>query len=309
MKTMSCNSTVVKSGIAVHAQLSPSSSPPQQRRSIAFTTPSNYADRLSRVLAQKLINHQLLWCPTVIVESTPHTQQSLLQHLSSGFDYFSAIAFTSRTGITSFSDVLQFNELNLPLLPPNGPPLAVSALGKDADLLTPDFISKLCSNPSKIKILVPPVATPTSMVESLGVRHGCKILCPVPDVIGLHEPRVVPDFLRALELKGWVPVRVSAYETRWGGVNCAAPLLEQQLPLAAIVFTSTAEVEGLLKSLRGLGLAWDALMKRYPELIVAAHGPVTAAGANSLGVTVDVVSSRFGSFDGVVEALASKILH
>ena len=38
-----------------------------------------------------------------------------------------------------------------------------------------------------------------------------------------------------------------------------------------------------------------------PKLVVAAHGPVTAVGALRLSVEVDVVSSKFGSFDGFVD--------
>ncbi|PIA29337.1 hypothetical protein AQUCO_06000002v1 [Aquilegia coerulea] len=167
----------------------------------------------------------------------------------------------------------------------------------------------LCVNYNRIRVLVPSIATPLSLVESLGFGFGRKVLCPVPIVIGLDEPPVVPDFLEALSLKDWVPVKVSAYETRWAGPNCAAPFLEKlrMEGLDAIVFTSTAEVQGLLKSLSELGFDWEMVRKRWPGLVVAAHGPVTAAGANSLGVSVDVVSSRFGSFEGVVEALMFKL--
>jgi uroporphyrinogen-III synthase len=45
---------------------------------------------------------------------------------------------------------------------------------------------------------------------------------------------------------------------------------------------------------------------RCLEVVVAAHRPVTAAGAERLGVKVDVVSSRFDSFEGVVDALGLK---
>ena len=71
-----------------------------------------------------------------------------------------------------------------------------------------------------------------------------------------------------------------------------------------LFFTSTAEVEGLLKSLQELGLNWDMMRMRCPRMLVAAHGPVTASGAERLGVGIDVVSTRFDSFDGVVDALA-----
>lgn len=73
--------------------------------------------------------------------------------------------------------------------------------------------------------------------------------------------------------------------------------------LDAIVFTSTAEVEGLLKSLKEFGLDWRMVKKRCPGLIVACHGPVTADGAERLGVRVDLVSGKFDSFEGVVNSL------
>jgi uroporphyrinogen-III synthase len=38
--------------------------------------------------------------------------------------------------------------------------------------------------------------------------------------------------------------------------------------------------------------------------VVVAHGPVTAAGAESLGVNVNVVSERFDSFQGTVWMLS-----
>lgn len=129
-------------------------------------------------------------------------------------------------------------------------------------------------------------------------------MCPVPVVLGLEEPRVVPEFLRELGRMGWEAVRVGAYETRWAGPKCAESLLNGGVVVHALVFTSTAEVEGLLKGLREIGLGWDGLRRMWPGLVVAAHGPVTAFGAERLGVKVDVVSSKFGSFDGVVDVLA-----
>lgn len=154
--------------------------------------------------------------------------------------------------------------------------------------------------------MVPQVSTPTGLVESLGLGKGRKVLCPVPLVLGLEEPPVVPKFLDDLAKKGWVAVRVNAYETRWAGPNCAEEVVRRSQEangLDAIVFTSTGEVEGFLKSLRELGLEWEMMRRRCPRIVVAAHGPVTASGAERLGVGVDVVSSKFDSFDGVVDAL------
>jgi len=62
---------------------------------------------------------------------------------------------------------------------------------------------------------------------------------------------------------------------------------------------------GVVEELEGV---WgeEFVRERCPEVVVAAHGPVTAAGAERLGVKVDVMSSRFDSFEGVVDALGLK---
>ncbi|KAF5742058.1 hypothetical protein HS088_TW09G00097 [Tripterygium wilfordii] len=256
----------------------PTSSTTATKPTVAFTTPSNYADRLSRLLDLK--GHTPLWCPTVVTEPTP---QSLYLHLSPhSFPLFSAIAFPSRTAITAFS--LATLSLTKPLLPPQGNSLIIAALGKDAEGIDERFLLDICSNVDRVRLLVPPVATPSGMVRSLGDGRGRRVLCPVPLVVGLQEPPVVPNFLQELEEAGWVPVRVNAYETRWSGPSCAESM-----------------------SLREFGWDWRMVRRRWPSLVVATHGPVTAAGAERLGVDVDVVSSRFDSFDGIVEALDSRL--
>nr|GME11749.1 Uroporphyrinogen III synthase UROS/HEM4 [Ipomoea batatas] len=248
-----------------------------KNRVIAFTTPQNYASRLSDLIHLK--GWTPLWCPTVIVEPTPQTISSIRSHISPNpnplLEDFSAIAFTSRTGISAFSEAL--SSIGTYPLTPTGEILVISALGKDLELLDESFISRICENPGRIRVVAPRIATPTGLVEALGDGEGKKkVLCPVPLVVGLEEPPVVPAFLKDLAKKGWVPVRVNA----------------------------TGEVEGLLKSLKEYGLDWETVRRMCPGLVVAAHGPVTASGAERLGVGIDVVSSRFDSFDGVVHALA-----
>ncbi|KAL2521996.1 uncharacterized protein Fot_26056 [Forsythia ovata] len=295
--------------IILNLQSPPPPPPLPATRVIAFTTPKNYAGRLSHLIHSK--GWTPLWCPTVIVESTPQTISSIQRYLLlkngqiSSLQEFSAIAFTSRTGIAAFSEALA--KIKTPPLAAHGEAFILSALGKDSELLDESLINKLCENPGRISVLVPPVATPTALVESIGLGQGKKVLCPVPLVIGLEEPPVVPKFLADLARKGWVPIRLNAYETRWAGRESVTQLVrrsEEEGGLDAIVFTSTGEVEGLLKSLEEMGLNWGMVRQRCPRMVVAAHGPVTAAGAETLGVGIDVVSSRFDSFIGVVDALA-----
>lgn len=171
------------------------------------------------------------------------------------------------------------------------------------------FLSRLCDDPARVRVLVPEVATPSGLVKSLGFGGQRRVMCPVPVVVGLKEPPVVPDFLQALAENGWIPERVDAYATRWAGAECAEEVVRRSEGgegLDAVVFTSTAEVEGMLKSLEFYGLEWKAVRRRFPAMVVAAHGPVTAAGAERLGVGVDLMSSRFDSFGGVVDALETR---
>lgn len=270
-----------------------------QNPTVAFTTPPNYAARLSHILS--LNAFKPLWCPTLIIQPTPFTLTPYLSPHS--LDPFSALAFTSRTAIQAFlhaTDPLPQSPLS-----PSGPTFTVAALGKDSELLDRDFLSRICASPERVKVLVPPTATPSALAAALGDGGGRKVLCPVPLVVGLEEPPVVPGFLRELRAGGWVPVRVQAYETRWAGPKCAEGIVKasEEKGLDAVVFTSSAEVDGLLKSLREFGLGFSDLRRRCPRMVVAAHGPVTAAGAERLGVEVDVVSSKFDSFDGVVDVL------
>lgn len=278
---------------------------------VAFTTPPSYAPRLARLLLSR--GWSPLPCPSVLVAPTPRTAAALRPYLrltDAGeplLPSFSALAFTSRNGISAVSDILRAEPGPPPLSPAaDAERFVVAALGNDAELLTPEFLSGLCSQRGRVRVLVPPVATPGGIVESLGPGGGRRVLCPVPLVVGLEEPPVVPEFLAALAAGGWAPVRVPAYETKWAGPGCAAALLRAG-GVDAIVFTSTAEVEGLVKGLEGMGLGWGEVKRRWPGIVVAAHGPVTASGAAAAGVEVEVVGERFGSFEGVVDAVAKRL--
>ncbi|PUZ71325.1 hypothetical protein GQ55_2G305100 [Panicum hallii var. hallii] len=278
-------------------------------RRVAFTTPQSggggaYGGRLGAILRQR--GARPVPVPTVAVQ--PHDPDRLRPFLLPGaLDPFAAIAFTSRSGISAFARALPSSHHPLSGSGASALPFTVAALGSDADLLDRAFLSRLCGDAgTRVAVLVPDVATPAGLVEALGPGSGRRVLCPVPDVVGLREPPVVPDFLAGLEAAGWVAVRAPAYTTCWAGPGCAGPLVGPDAAAPdAVVFTSTAEVEGLLKGLDAAGWSWVRLRARWPGMVVAAHGPVTADGARRLGVEVDVVSARFSSFHGIVDALVT----
>ena len=71
---------------------------------------------------------------------------------------------------------------------------------------------------------------------------------------GLYEPPVVPRFLAALKAAGAAATRVDAYITRQGvsadDISPEAALMRAGC-VSAIVFTSTAEAQGLVNALGG----------------------------------------------------------
>ncbi|CAM6090204.1 unnamed protein product [Calypogeia fissa] len=285
-------------------------------RVVAFTTPLQYASRFENFLRE--VRAEPLWCPTIVTEQTEQTRQELEDYVrrSSSIGEFQVhgVAFTSRAGIKAISEVLNGRQLPLDAHDAqegvDDSPFFVAALGKDAELLRE--LNVIAEN-SRVSIVVPEKSTPQALVEALGEGNGRKILCPVPSVEGLEEPPVVPQFLQDLRAHGWDPVRVNSYVTRWLGCDCAKPLLvmdHQKVQLGSfdgLVFTSTAEIEGLLKSFQCLGLdGVQALQRRSRKFLVACHGPVTALGAQRLGVEVDVVGKEFQSFDGVIKALSAE---
>ncbi|KAJ7546837.1 hypothetical protein O6H91_08G056400 [Diphasiastrum complanatum] len=279
---------------------------------VGFTTPAHYAASLRDGL--EMVGARPLWCPTIVVESTLETQAEVGASIwgsdsstsaaagISALDRHKGVAFTSRAGIRAFAEALKGR--GNPLGDAGGAFL-LGALGKDAELL--HELGLLRSN-SRARVVVPTVASPDALIEAFGEGKGQSLLCPVPLVIGLEEPPVVPNFLQGLRSKGWNAVRVNAYVTKWLGEQCAEPLFNSSKCLDgfrnvdALIFTSTAELEGLVKSLRALGQDMSFLRR---QCVLAAHGPVTAKGAARLGVEVDVVGEQFQSFQGIIDALVA----
>lgn len=180
------------------------------------------------------------------------------------------------------------------------------ALGADGDALRDAYGLEVSVSP--------PEASTAGLVAELarrGLPRGARVLAPVPLVAGgLEEPPVVPRFMAGLERIGADAVRVPAYLTTAGlpgaaGLEAAAA--ERDLfetgRVAAVVFSSTAEAQGLCRLMGGR----DALAAAaaHHNVILAAHGPYTAAGASEvIGAPVPVVARDFSTFGGVVAALA-----
>lgn len=173
------------------------------------------------------------------------------------------------------------------------------ALGVDADVLRARGYEN---------VLTPARASTSGLVEALVARGGIegrRAVCPVPEVISpLVEPSVVPMFVAGLEAAGAKVARVPAYVTQLGTsaemCHAEADMLRQG-SIEAIVFSSTAEAQGLVH-LIGKEAVMEAI--KANGIVLAAHGPQTAAGAAAvLGMDVPCVSKDYSSFAGVVAAI------
>lgn len=249
---------------------------------VLFCTPRNYAQKLARLL----VKHGALpvWMPTIVIE--PLQDYSEFDEAIRNLAEFDWISFTSRNGIEAFFDRLAALGLGTDVLSGT----KVSALGNDGKALAAEGITV---------DLLPPAASTKGVVEELerrGVTRG-RILLPVPEVVGMEEPSVIPDYVGWLEALGMQPQRVPAYAT-----HRVTEGLELELQMLVdgkvdlIAFSSVAEIDGLLCMLgdRRPVLANQAL---------ACYGPVTANGARQRDLRVDIVADNYSLFEGYIEAL------
>eukprot|EP00892_Ulva_mutabilis_P012592 jgi/Ulvmu1/9705/UM055_0043.1 len=282
-----------------HDVLAPASSRPLHNRRVIVTGPRQYASKLTGLLLDA--GARPLWVPCVEISALEDPGQvSALQQALRNLPAFTHVAFTSKNGINAVLQELDriYRASARTIVEDSG--VRLCALGADAQAL------EAAGYPVHV---LPQEASTQGLVRELAARgelEGARVLCPVPFVTGgLVEPPVVPRFLAALEEGGASATRVPAYMTR-AGVTADDIAPEAALMsggcVDAVVFTSTAEAQGLLSALGGVEDLQALVLDQ--GIVLAAHGPYTAAGvAAATDLSVDVIGSAFGSFHGVVAAL------
>ena len=256
---------------------------PLHGKRILITTPRNYASRF----ATEIINYGgiPIIMPTIETCYLP-SYETLDNHLKN-IEQFDYIAFTSRNGINAVINRLE--RLNLPLCCLNNCQLI--AIGKDSQRLEEIGVNIA---------MIPEEPSPQGIVFELAKIpniHQQTILVPIPQVVGISEPDIIPNFLTALQTLNTTIIPVYAYQTR-----CLDPCfysveseLIKQEKIDIIAFSSTAEIESFLQI-----VSQNQVVK---SCLIACFGPYTARNARNLGLTVDIVGKDYGSFRGFVEAI------
>ncbi|MDZ7957482.1 MAG: uroporphyrinogen-III synthase [Aulosira sp. DedQUE10] len=264
--------------------LTPSIELPLYGKRILVTAPRNYASRLSEAIIKQ--GGLPLLMPTI--ETSILKDYAELDAVLKQIDEFDWIAFTSRNGINAF-----FQRLNVLGIPISAlQKCQLSAIGKDAELL-----STLAGRVDIIPAESSPLGIVTELSKIIDINNQ-KILVPVPEVTGIPEPNVVPDFIADLQRLGMQVTRVPTYITRCLDKNIYAVELNllRQGMIDVIAFSSTAEIESFLTMINS--------KSDYQNSIVACFGPYTAANAEKLSVDVSILSQDYSSFMGFADAIA-----
>jgi len=256
---------------------------------ILVTAPTIYNSRLSHLIDQtegkircKAI--ELPMIETNLIENNTAID-SVLLHLN---DY-SWIALTSRNAIKAYfqrADELGLKRTDLK-------DQTYCAIGKDQDYLKSFGMDKVLTNKEP---------SPQGIVNTLkGISHTAKriaVLC--PQVIGLTEPNVVPNFLDSLRSLKLQVTRINAYTTSIHHSEKTEKVMKEleDGSIDMIAFTSSAEVEGLLSIIHEK----KSILK---NVNIACFGPYTRDNAIRLGLHPCLTSSNFSSFDHYVKAITN----
>ena len=248
---------------------------------VLFTTPRHYAGNLARYLTER--GARPIWMPTIGIY--PLDDYSALDDAIKNRNKFNWVAFTSMMGSQAYLNRLRA----LGLESAAAPDTRLAAFGPDAIPL----------REAGIKIdLVPEVNYPRVMIADIarmGPADG-RVLVPVPEVRGVEEPFVIPEFISGLESAGMVPFRVPAYRTEAtddGNAWAREMLLKGEIDVT--VLTSSAEIFSFLKAL-------DGDTEAINGTVVAFMGEYTARTGQREGIRVDVLPEKY-DMAGIIAAI------
>jgi uroporphyrinogen-III synthase len=264
--------------------LVPSIELPLYGKRIVVTAPRSYAVRLSEQLLHQ--GALVIFMPTIETCSLENFVQ--LDTVLRNIETFDWIAFTSRNGIDAFFQRLKDLGLDCRVLKN----CRLIAIGNDAERLAA----------FEVKVdLVPQKSSPEGIIAELAKISGIggkKVLVPVPEVVGVPQPDVIPNFVTGLKNLGMNTTCVPVYRTQCLDKKLYGVELDliRQGKIDVIAFSSTAEVAGFLQMVTSKA--------DYQHCVIACFGPYTAVNAKKLGVNVAIVAKDYSSFAGFAKAIA-----
>lgn len=258
---------------------------------LLLTSPAGYAKRLMKAFEECDTRAQFHPVSRPMIQTDVAIDTSVFHSFFHQLEAYDYLAFSSRKSIEAFALGLQQEGISIPTS------LGLCAIGKDNELVRksldtePVFFS---SEPSPMGIV--------RQLENLS-SHGKRIAVLAPQVLGMEEPPIVPDFLNGLQQIGMEVTRINAYQTKAATeevlTSTCAEILQDTYH--AVVFTSGTEIKVFLKM-----IPEDTTLETFLQhLRVICYGPYTARCAVDYGLRVDFTSPAFGSFQEFVSQLTN----
>ena len=236
-------------------------------RTFVITRPVRDAGELASRLRERGAN--VVEAPAIEIvplEDTTELDRAIRQLAAGDFAW---VSFTSPRAVDAVCGALKrFG------LPPRIP-ARIAAVG-------PATAGVLADVGLEVELLADPHTT-EALAEAFPPGEG-RVLLPRADI----APEGLEDRLRE---KGWTPVRVDAYRTRYPGELPDEARAALEAGVDAVVFTSSSTVDGFVR-LAGQRLGTPAVC----------IGPVTADAAKRAGFSVKAVADPH-TVDGLVQAL------
>jgi|GEM_PF-403029 len=255
-----------------------------QNKHVLITAPSNYAERLSQLIKEAG------GIPVVLpaVETTINPNTSSIDSLLTNLNSFQWIVLPSRKAADAFFEGVQRNDIAHDMLSK----INFCAIGNDINYLLDKYNTEVAFTPSE--------SGPNGIVQVLDKLPGIQgknLGLVAPQVIGVSEPNVIPNFIQNLKELGINVHKTEGYVTKIANPDTYQHQLDQLKngQIDIIAFTSTAEIEALLK------LSSSTTINRCQ---IACFGPYTGNNAKKLGINPAYVGKDYHSFSSFVNELS-----
>lgn len=269
---------------------------PLQGERVMFTTPRQYAGKLSSVLVQA--GARPVWMPTVRYVPLPETNTlaSQLDVALLEIASFDIVGFTSRYAMQGFWERMKI------LYGGMGGALRALDDARVKFATTPTLQTQLRERLDSLsdRILAPDQGS-ADLSDVLGsTASGASVLCVTPAFDELEDPKPLNQTLNKLLQRGLDVTRAPAYLVRAGDPNLYQAELDGLIKgeIDVLGLTSSLEVQGLRHMLG------DSLKDLPTSTSVIGNGRETALDAAALGLDMTVLGTKVVSGEDFVFALA-----
>jgi uroporphyrinogen-III synthase len=245
-------------------------------QTILVTAPSNYGKRLARIIQKS--GGKAVQIPCVETFINPNT--TALNRFLAKANQYDWVVLPSRMAIDAF---FKSYEKVKPISN-----LKFCAIGHDILYLKEKYNTVVAIHPKE--------SGPNGIIAALKKIpniKGQRIAVLAPQVKGVTEPDVTPNFIKALKKTGLKVKKIEAYITQIADPNRYTKELQllKSGKIDLIAFTSSAEIEALIKL---------TSRQQIEQSVVACFGPYTGKNATKLGLHPEFIGKKYTSFDDFV---------